>query len=213
MLSIEIFSDVVCPWCFIGKRRLDQVLSTEVGEGIELRWRPYQLYPNIPADGVDRREYLKRRYGAGADRARVPARISEEAQAEGIDLRFDLIERTPNTLLAHRLLEYAHDYGLQHVLSEALFEAYFCQGRDVGDIDTLAEIAGEAGLSSLDAKAFLLTDASLDEVQTQLQRAPDLGISGVPGYFLAGSFLLPGAQSVETMSQIISRVKAKVAQR
>ena len=213
MLSIEIFSDVVCPWCFIGKRRLDQVLATDVGEDIELRWRPYQLYPNIAAEGVDRGEYLKRRYGDDADRARVPVRISEEAQAEGIELRFDLIERTPNTLLAHRLLEFAYDHGLQHVLSEALFEAYFCQGRDVGDVDALAEIAGEVGLPSLDAKAFLLSDAARDEVHAQLQRAPDLGISGVPGYFLAGSFLLPGAQSVETMSQIISRVKAKVAQR
>lgn len=212
MLSIEIFSDVICPWCFIGKRRLDQALATGLGEDVALRWRPYQLYPNIEVDGVDRREFLRRRYGANADVARIPTRIREEAEAEGITLRFDLIERTPNTLLAHRLLEFAYEYGIQHELSERLFKAYFCEGRDVGELSVLVEIAGEFGLDMQQIASYLASDAGRDEVECQLARAPDLGVSGVPGYILAGGFLLPGAQSVETMSQIISRVKNKLAQ-
>ncbi len=210
MLSIEIFSDVICPWCFIGKRRLDQVLSTELGEGVFLRWRPYQLYPQIPLEGVDRREYLERRYGPNADRAGMPARIAEEAAAEGIELRYDLIERTPNTLLAHRLLELGFAHGCQHELAEALFQAYFCDGRDVGDPDTLVAIAADTGIEAQTAQAYLTSEAGLDEVQAQLARAPDVGVSGVPGYYLAESFLLPGAQSADTMTQIIQRVKAKL---
>jgi len=213
MLDIEIFSDVVCPWCFIGKRRLDRVLESELGDDVSLRWRPYQLYPNMPAQGVERRDYLARRYGADADPGRVPGRIAQEAEAEGIELRYERIERMPNTLLAHRLLEFAFRLGLQHTLAEALFIAYFCQGRDVGDLETLVAVAAEVGLDAQGAANFLRSDEALDEVRSQLERAPDVGVSGVPGYYLANSFLLPGAQDVETMAQIIGRVKTKLAGR
>ncbi len=211
MLQIEIFSDIVCPWCFIGKRRLDAALSGALGEGVNLRWRPYQLHPRIPVEGMDRGEYLARRYGEDAERGRVPERIRVEAEAEGIDMRFDLMERLPNTLQAHRLMEYAYEHDSQHALSEALFVGYFCQGRDVGDLQTLVEIAGEVGMSGEDVEAYLNSDAGSSEVQSQLQRAPEIGVSGVPGYYLANGFLLPGAQTSETMGQIISRVKDKLA--
>ena len=210
MLDIEIFSDVICPWCFIGKRRLDKVLATEVGEGVQLRWRPYQLYPQIPVEGLDRAEYLERRYGPDADRARMPARIAQEAESEGVALRYDLMERTPNTLMAHRLLELGFAEGCQHQLSEALFQAYFCQGRDVGDAETLATVASEAGIDKQVAYDYLASDAGLEEVQVQLARAMELGVSGVPGYYLANGFLLPGAQTADTMAQIINRVKTKL---
>jgi predicted DsbA family dithiol-disulfide isomerase len=211
MLDIEIFSDVICPWCFIGKHRLDSVLATSVGEGVRVRWRPYQLYPQIPAQGVDRGEYLERRYGPNADRGRMPPRIAEEAAVEGIELRYDLIERTPNTMLAHRLMELAWENGCQHELAEALFQAYFCQGRDVGDAATLLAIAVETGMDGDAVSEFLAGDAGLAEVRAQLERAVDVGVSGVPGYYLANGFLLPGAQSADTMGQIISRVKTRLA--
>jgi len=213
VLEIEIFSDVVCPWCFIGKHRLDSVLASGVGEGVHLRWRPYQLYPNIDPGGVDRGESLRRRFGADADAGRIPERIDQEATSEGIHLRFDRIKRTPNTLTAHRLMELAYAHGVQHELAEVLFNGYFCNGRDVGDIEQLVELAGEVGLSAEATREFLHSDEALDEVQTQLARAPDIGISGVPGYYLANSFLIPGAQSTETMAQIIARVKSKLAAR
>ena len=114
MLEIEIFSDVVCPWCFIGKRRLDQVLQGELGQGVRLRWRPYQLQPNIAPEGLDRKAYLLRRYGHDADLGRVPAAIAAEAKGEGLTLRYDLMQRMPNTLLAHRLMELSFDHGVQH---------------------------------------------------------------------------------------------------
>ena len=211
MLQIEIFSDVVCPWCFIGKRRLDRALAGGLGEGATIRWRPYQLQPNIPVEGVDRMAYLTRRYGDQADASRAPKRIVEEAAGEGIEMRYDLIRRMPNTLQAHRLLEYAFDLGCQHELAEALFNAYFCEGRDVGDLATLCDVAEQIGLERQAAERFMRSDAALEEVRAQLARAPEVGVSGVPGYYLADSFLLPGAQTSETMEQIISRVKEKIA--
>lgn len=210
-MQIEIFSDVVCPWCFIGKRRLDKALAADTeAEPVELRWRPYQLHANLPAQGVDRRQYLQQRYGPDADLGRVPERIQSEAQAEGIELRFDLIQRTPNTFLAHRLLEFAVPGGHQHELAEALFLAYFCQGEDVGDLSVLVDVAARVGLDPQAAENFLRSDAAVDEVRQQLARAPEVGVSGVPGYFIANAFLLPGAQTSETMGQIISRVRNKL---
>ena len=212
MLNIEIFSDVICPWCFIGKRRLDKVLNGPLGEDVAVRWRPYLLYPNLPDAGMDRAEALARRYGPDPDLGRVPERIAIEAEQEGIALRYDLIARTPNTLLAHRLLEFAYDTGLQHDLAEALFVAYFCEGVDVGNQDALLAVARGVGLDAGAAKAYLDVGSGVGEVQEQLSRAPDVGISGVPGYYLADSFLLPGAQTSEVMGQIIVRVKTKLAQ-
>ena len=234
MLSIEIFSDVICPWCFIGKRRMDNALAFDVGEGISLRWRPYMLYPNIPLAGWDRFEFLKRRYGANADRARIPERLQQEAHDVGIELRYDLIQRTPNTLMAHRLIDWFYDQSIntqgltetgeegqvsdalaskaalaQHRIAEVLFQGYFCQGLNVGDADVLVDLAAEAGAETAGLKAFLLSEQGTDAVNAQLARAPDLGIAGVPGYLLGGGFLLPGAQSEETITKIVTRAKER----
>ena len=209
MLTIEIFSDVICPWCFIGKRRLDKALDGETGVGVTVRWRPYQLYPHAPIEGWDRQDLMRRRYGAAAESGRVPSRIREEAEQEGLELRYDLIRRVPNTLLAHRLMELAELKDSQHALAEALFVGYFCNGEDVGDIHTLAGIGAQVGLDPKETHKLLAGDFALEEVQQQLQRAPDLGVVGVPGYVLGGGFLLPGAQSVDTMQQIITRAKLR----
>ena len=234
MLSIEIFSDVICPWCFIGKRRMDNALAFEVGEGVSLRWRPFMLYPNIPLAGWDRFEFLKRRYGANVDRARIPERLQQEAHDVGIELRYDLIQRTPNTLMAHRLIDWFYDQSIntqgltatgeegqvsdalaskaalaQHRIAEVLFQGYFCQGLNVGDADVLVDLAAEAGAETAGLKAFLLSEQGTDAVNAQLARAPDLGIAGVPGYLLGGGFLLPGAQSEETITKIVTRAKER----
>lgn len=212
MFEIEIFSDVICPWCFIGKSRLDAVLKTEVGEGINVRWRPYLLHPQLPLEGLDRAQYLQQRYGAQADRGKAPRRIVEEAASEGLMLRYDLIRRLPNTRLAHQLLAFSYPYGVQHELAQDLFEDYFCRGRDVGERATLLETAQRFDLP-LDALQKYFSDSEAQvELQQQLDRAPDLGLSGVPGYYLANRFLLPGAQDQETMMQIIQRVKTKLGE-
>ncbi len=224
MLEIEIFSDAICPWCFIGKRRLDAALKLPENPSmtdpeVSLRWRPYLLYPNLPPEGVDRGELLRRRYGPRGDKGRVPATILAEAEAEGIGLRYELIQRTPNTLPAHRLVEWVYlhrGWRSQHELVETLFLAYFCQGLDVGNPAVLRELAQPYGPNSeqldgvLNGSGEVGTDLNA-ETHRQLERATDLGVSGVPGYVMGGSYLLPGAQSVETMQAIIKRAKVKFA--
>ena len=212
-MQIEIFSDVVCPWCYIGKKRLDAVLDTPVGEGVSLRWRPYQLYPNMPRDGMDRARYLEARYGADADRARVPERIAREAEEVGLafDFAHRPIEKMPNTFQAHRLLEFAELNGVQHELAEVLFDYYFCSGRDVGDAEVLAEASRGVGLDVAAVSEHLAGNEGADGVREQLARAVDVGVSGVPCYLLAGRFALPGAQTPEVMAQFIERAKSLAA--
>ncbi|MEM7002157.1 MAG: DsbA family oxidoreductase [Pseudomonadota bacterium] len=211
MLEIEIFSDIICPWCYIGKKRLDTVMASPLGEQIALRWRPYQLYPNLPAEGLDRHEQLRHRYGANADPARVPERIAVESRQEGLEFRYDLINRTPNTMAAHRLMELAYLQDLQHELAEALFQAHFCDGQDVGDHATLTQIAAAVGMDAGNVQAFLDAGHGEQEVRDQLARAPEVGVSGVPGYYLkigatdGPGYLLPGAQAADVMAQIFGR--------
>ena len=206
-MEIEIFSDVVCPWCYIGKRRLERALQTPAGQGVGRRWRPYQLHPGLPPGGVDRAEHLKARYGAAADLGRMPKRLAAEAEEVGIAFNFAAIKRQPNSLQAHRLLEFAEPRGRQDELAEVLFRFHFCLGKDVGDNAVLAEAAQQAGLDGEKAAAFLAGNDGVEEVRTQLGRAADLGIAGVPCYLLAGRFTLPGAQTEDVMAQFIERAK------
>jgi len=222
MLEIEIFSDAICPWCFIGKRRLEKAIESSGAENgfdpeIRLRWRPYLLYPNLPIEGIDRNEMLRRRYGPRGDKGRVPAAILAEAAAENIELRYDLIDQTPNTRAAHRLVEWVYEesgWQAQHAMVETLFQAYFCLGQDVGDTTVLYELAKPFGLTQSEKDEVLAGEgrlgAALDaELDTQLERGLDLGVSGVPGYVMGGGYLLPGAQSVDTMQAIVQRAKTK----
>ncbi len=222
MLEIEIFSDAICPWCFIGKRRLEKAIESSGAENgfdpeIRLRWRPYLLYPNLPIEGIDRNEMLRRRYGPRGDKGRVPAAILAEAAAENIELRYDLIDQTPNTRAAHRLVEWVYEesgWQAQHALVETLFQAYFCLGQDVGDTTVLYELSKPFGLTQSEKDEVLAGEgrlgAALDaELDTQLERGLDLGVSGVPGYVMGGGYLLPGAQSVDTMQAIVQRAKTK----
>lgn len=222
MLEIEIFSDAICPWCYIGKRRLEAAMGggpngNGLDPDIQLRWRPYLLYPRMPLEGLDRGELLRRRYGPRGDKARVPASILAEAESEGISLRYDLIERTPNTRAAHRLLEWVYlqkGWQVQHQLVETLFQAYFSRGLDLGDLGVLEAMAESHGLSGPDCRSVLTASGalgkSLDQaLNEQLDRSLELGVSGVPGYVMGSGYLLPGAQSVETMQAIIARAKTK----
>ncbi len=206
-MEIEIFSDVVCPWCYIGKKRLDRTLQTPAGQGVTLRWRPYQLYPGLPPEGVDRAAHLKARYGANANPGHVPERLQAEAQDAGLRFDFAAIKRLPNTFQAHRLLEFAEPRGVQHELAEVLFNFHFCAGEDVGRADTLAKAAEQAGLDKDEAAAHLNGDGGAEAVREQLGRAAAVGVAGVPCYLLAGGFTLPGAQTAEVMAQFIQRAR------
>jgi predicted DsbA family dithiol-disulfide isomerase len=210
-MNIEIFSDLICPWCFIGKRRLDLALKPAAGEGVEVIWRAYQLYPGIPVEGMTREEFARIRYGE-ADQSAGRSRIEAEARDAGIDLNFKQIERMPNTFQGHRLLHHARSAGVQHELSEALFSAYFEQGRDVGDPEVLLEAGVSVGLDRVATAEFLAGDEGTDAVRDELERASNIGVTGVPCFVLAGAFAIPGAQEPEVIAQIIERAKEKLAE-
>ncbi len=210
-MLIEIFSDIVCPWCYIGKRSLDKVLDSPAGEDLELIWRPYQLYPTLPPEGIDRRAFLRARFGEGASSDQVPMRISVEAQAVGLSLDFGAIKITPNTFQAHRMMDFAYASGQQHALAEVLFRYYFCEGKNVGEIEVLLSAAEEVGLERGVVLEYLESDAGGEEVRQQLVRAADIDVSGVPCYLLAETFAIPGAQSSDVLTQFITRAKERLA--
>ena len=206
-MFIDIVSDLICPWCFIGKRRLDQVLATSIGAGVVPRWRPYQLYPNLPADGMDRATLMRMRFGAGAERRGVPQAILDQAASLGIELRYDRVQRVPNTLNGHRLVDWAGTGPTQHALMDTLFRAYFCDGRDLGDLEVLADAAALAGLDRAAALEFLRSDARVDDVRAEIERAYEAGVSGVPSFVLPNGYAVPGAQSAEVLGRIIERAR------
>ena len=215
-MLIEIFSDIVCPWCFIGKRRLDSVMNSEIGEGVELLWRPYQLYPAMPPDGIRRADMLRAQHPGTEDietlKHKVPRRIRAEAEDVGLDLDFGAIEVMPNTGLAHRLMTFvgAQSNELQHELAEVLFRYHFCDGRNVGDLEELVCAAIEVGLSGVTVREYLHSEAGVDGLAQDLDRAVDLGVSGVPCFLLGGSFQLPGAQTSEVIGQFVIRAKERL---
>ncbi len=209
-MEIEIFSDIVCPWCYIGKARLDQVLQTPVGDGVTLRWRPYQLHPGLPAEGVDRINDLQARYGEDADPGRIPKRLAEEAKDAGLELDYAVIKRQPNTLAAHRLMELAAARSVQHQLAGKLFEFHFRMGQDIAQASTLVKAAEQVGLDGAEAAAYLVGEEGAQAVREQLARAVELGVQGVPCYLLAGRFTLPGAQTAAVMGQFIQRAKERL---
>jgi predicted DsbA family dithiol-disulfide isomerase len=212
MITIDFHSDPVCPWCFIGKRRLAQALELAGREDLSVRWRAFQLNPMIPPGGMDRGQYLAAKFG-GADRARqVYDVIRREGESVGIPFAFARIQRTPNTVEAHRLLRLAARSGRADALLDGLFEAYFLAGRDIGKTDELVEIGAAAGLDG-DIATFLSGDEEREEVLAEDLAARESGVTGVPHFVVAGRYLLPGAQSPEVIARAIelARVSARAA--
>lgn len=210
-MNIEIFSDLVCPWCYIGKRRLDQALEIVGRDDVNVVWRAYQLYPDMPAGGMDRTEFARLRY-RNMDQSAVRTRIEEEAARSGIRMRFARIERMPNTFRGHRLLHFARSAGVQHELAERLFSAYFEEGEDVGDDAVLLEAAAAVGMDRQQTAEFLAGDGSVDAVRDELSRAGNIGVTGVPCFLFEGAFALSGAQEPEVMAQFLTRVREKLAE-
>jgi predicted DsbA family dithiol-disulfide isomerase len=208
-MRIDIISDVVCPWCFIGKRRLERALETWQGP-VELAWRPFRLNPDLPPEGMDRQAYLKAKFGAASGRRFQ--QLEELGRAEGIAFAFDTIARAPNTLNAHRLIRHALAHGAQDPVVEALFHAYFIGGRDVGDIETLARIAADAGWDAAHAREYLASDADRDAVLEEEAAARGMGVNGVPCFIIDGKYALSGAQPPETFHQVFEKVASETAE-
>ena len=190
MLQIEIFSDVVCPWCYIGKRRFERAHTARPHTVLAVTWRAFQLNPEMPADGIDRQRYLELKFGGGDQAGQVYHRIAAAGAEEGIDFAFDRIRRTPNTVNAHRLVRWARQQDRQDEVVESLFQAYFLEGLDIGDRDNLAEIAARAGLDRADASAFLDGVEGVREVLDETRLAYNSGITGVPCFIVDRKYAL-----------------------
>ena len=192
-LRVDVVSDVICPWCFIGKRHLEQALAECREMTVDVHWRPFQLNPDMPREGMEREAYLQAKFGdrSGGD---IYARVTATGLQAGIDFAFDAIRRTPNTVAAHRLIAMAAEAGRQDAVVEALFRAYFLEGRDIGAMDVLGEVVEAAGLGA-DAVARLSgSDALEAEVLTEDAIARRSGVSGVPCFIIDRAFAVSGAQ-------------------
>lgn len=210
MIRIDIVSDVVCPWCYIGKRRLERALAAEPPGAVEVGWRPFQLNPEMPPEGMSRKDYLRAKFGDadGGDRYR---HVIAAGLEEGIPFAFDRMERTPNTVRAHRLNRFAERAGRQDAVVEALFLAYFAQARDVGDADVLVDVAAGCGLDAAAVRAYLLSDEDAETIREEDAYARKIGINGVPCFVVDRKFMVSGAQPPEVFAQVFRRVRESAA--
>lgn len=211
-VRIDVFSDTVCPWCWIGKRRFERTLEARPDLAAETVWHAFQLNPGMPAEGMNRREYLETKFG-GADKARaVYGRVIAEGARESLPFDFGAISRTPNTLDSHRLVRWAGSQPLgQTPMVEALFDAYFARGRDVGDAEVLARIAAGAGYDEAGARAWLAEGAGRAEVAREDVQARNAGITGVPCFVLDGKVAVPGAAEPDVFLRVFEEYGIGVA--
>ena len=210
-VRIDIVSDVICPWCFIGKRNLEAALAERPDLPVEVHWRAYQLNPDMPREGMARADYLKAKFG-DVSGGGIYDRVAWAGHQAGIEFAFDAMARTPNTVAAHRLIALAGDEGKQDAVVEGLFRAYFLDGRDIGDMDQLAAIAAAAGLSEPVIARLATTDASETEVLAEDSIARQTGVNGVPCFIFDRAFAVSGAHPPETLVAAIEHaLQARVA--
>jgi predicted DsbA family dithiol-disulfide isomerase len=207
-MQLDIFSDVICPWCFIGKRRLERALAERPQPELALRWRAFQLNPDMPREGMDRAAYLLAKFGH-ARAGQIYQTIRQVGEVEGIPFRFEKIRRTPNTIDAHRLIRLADLVGLQDAMVEALFQAYFVEGGDLSDTAVLAEIAASAGIDRSEAAEYLASEANVAEVRAESDFAYKVGITGVPCFIANGQYAISGAQEPEGLFPIFDLARQK----
>ncbi len=197
LIALDVLSDPVCPWCYIGKRLLDTALEESPDLDVTVTWRAFQLNPSMPASGMDRRTYLCKKFG-GADAAeRAYGHIEASARQAGLDIRFDAIKRTPNTLDAHRLIRFAGRRERQGAMVDRLFRAYFLEGLDISDPRTLVKLSADSGLDADECERFLAGSEARNEVLSEDIRARRSGVAGVPCYFSSGALVANGARPTE----------------
>lgn len=206
-ISVDVVSDVICPWCFLGKRRLDRAIALLDGIKVEVNWRPFFLDPTIPKEGISRRTYMENKFGAERLKT-IHDPLIAAGKEDGVPYAFDKITRTPNTMDAHRLIRWSHDGGKQHDVAERLFMAYFSLGLDIGDRAVLVKIAGEAGMDKADVSAKLENGTDVDAVNAEVERAYRMGVTGVPCFILAQRQGLMGAQPAEVLADAIGKLAA-----
>jgi predicted DsbA family dithiol-disulfide isomerase len=202
-MRIDFVFDTVCPWCYVGKRRFERALALRPGTRARVNWIPFLLNPDVPLEGVDRRTYLDRKFGGPARVQRMHAAVAAAGRSEGIDFAFDRILRTPNTLHSHRLVRLAGQWGRDAETVEALYRAYFTEGRDIGALEELITIAGEVGLPQPEVADHLYSDADMAATLSDNARAHRLGVNGVPCLIVDGVYALAGAQDPDILLRLV----------
>ena len=205
-MRIDVYSDTVCPWCYLGKRRFELAVAARPQYEPRVAWRPFELNPEIPVEGVDRAAYLAGSIGTPERVAEVHTELKRQGGASGIDFRFDLIERTPNTRRAHLLMAHAARCGRQTAVMDRVMRAYFEEGCDIGDIEVLVRLAVEAGLPERETRSTLILRAGQDGVIAAERHAAVLGITGVPTFVFDGQYTISGAQQVGTFARVLDQV-------
>jgi predicted DsbA family dithiol-disulfide isomerase len=206
MIRLDIFSDPVCPWCYIGKAHLDRALEAKGDHPFEIEWHPFQLNPDMPSGGMDRATYLEAKFGGRDKAVQIYARVEEAARDAGLVIDFANIPRIPNTLDAHRLIYWAGLEGRQTPMKAALMRAYWREGRDIGDHATLAAIAGEVGLNAAAMTRLLATDADRDSIAARDTHARERGINAVPTFIIANQYVVSGAQPPHLWEQVMTEL-------
>ena len=210
-MQIDVVSDTVCPWCFIGKRRLDRAVAQRPDLAIEVNWRPYQLDPNVPKEGIDRKEYFRAKFGDGERVKGMSDTLRQYGEELGIAFAFDKADKRPNMIDSHRLIRWASSVGVQDAVVEALFKAYFEEGRDIGDAAVLTEIAAACGMDAELVAELLASEADIELVTRESGMAGQMGIQGVPAFVLQGKYMLVGAQDIDVLVRVFDKVQAKDA--
>lgn len=205
-VRIDVVSDVVCPWCFIGKHRLEAALKLKPDIAVEVHWRPYFLNDWIPREGISREQYLTTKFGSVEHYGPIAQRVGAAAAAEGLVYASDKMKRQPNTLDCHRLIHWAEGIGKAAEMKQKLMDLYFTQGADLTDRDTLVKAAADVGLNADTVRADLAGDKDVETIEQDAQWAKDAGIQGVPCFIFGGKFAVSGAQEPEYLAQAIERM-------
>ncbi|MBM1218877.1 DsbA family oxidoreductase [Ponticoccus sp. SC2-23] len=206
MVKLDILSDPICPWCYIGKARLDAALKARPDHPFVIEWHPFQLNPDMPPEGMDRRSYLEAKFGGKEQAVSVYARIAEEAEASGLFVNLASIDRTPNTVNAHRLIHWAGIERKQEAAVTALFNAYFTEGRDIGDSKVLCDIAEAIGMERDVVERLLSSDAEIEDIKARDAHSRQMGVNAVPTFIVAQQHVVPGAQPAEFWEKVIDDI-------
>ncbi|MBO9435205.1 DsbA family oxidoreductase [Ruegeria sp. R13_0] len=209
-VKLDILSDPICPWCYIGKTHLDKALATVPDHPFVIEWHPFQLNPDMPDAGMDRREYLERKFGGKDGAVRAYAPVVEHAENAGLKIDFEGMKRTPNTLDAHRLIHWAGIEGKQNAVVDALFDAYFVQARDIGDPEVLSDIADSAGMDAAVVMKLLKSDADREDIRNRDTHSREMGVSSVPTFIVANQHAVPGAQPPEMWEKVIGEIMSQL---
>ena len=213
MIRLDILSDVACPWCFIGKASLDRALEARPDHPFVIEWHPFQLNPEMPAGGMDRDAYMAAKFGSRENVVRVHAPLLERAAEAGVTFDLPAIRRSPNTLDAHRLIQWAGLEGRQTPMVGRLMRAYWSEGRDIGDAATLARLAGEVGMDAGVTARLLASDADRDAIGAREAHARQRGVNAVPTFIIANQHVLQGAQPLAMWLNVIDELAGQLAER